>query len=452
MSRGFSEKSANNPGGFDVLVGATIASSVFYLVLVGDPNNNNWRRHPVLAVVDMLLIVLAISGAIAGLRRASGNWWKSTGSIERSLGALFVVLVGSAVAHPSAMGLVSVSRLAGMIVLALTIGRSRETTQRMVTIALVATTIFEAVVVSAQRLLGHAIGLGALGELVNPFNGDPSTGAPSGTLFYPYPLAGWVLLTFAWCLVMRSRLKLSSGVCVAVGVSAGVIVGLSQGVAGLIGAVALLVFSTGLIYQEGRGAALSGRMRLMVPTVVCAFALVLAGLVSPSGWAAKAVRTTQGVEAAGNGRVGMLKEAIIIVKRFPILGVGPGNFMATRDTHPEIAAVATEDQPVHNVPLLILTEGGLPAGLALLGVVAAVVIGALRRKPLATLAVVSGLSGFLMFDLYLWWFGIGAVQLGVMFGLLILLSNGHRRVPEPTPLVHGAGINSEFADAASTSG
>jgi O-Antigen ligase len=431
MGTGLAKKTNTNPSGFDVLVGSVIASAVFYAVVLGDANNNNWRRHPVLALVDVLLIVLVSSATVSSVRRRSRSprmWWNQTSSIERSLGALFIALTASAILHPSAMGAVAILRVAGMIVLALTIGRSQVSLQRILTYALVATTVFEALVVVAQRVLGHAVGLGAIGELVVPFNGDPSTGAPSGTLFYPYPLAGWGLLTLSWCVVMRSRLSLSSSMCAAVGVSAGIMVGMSQGLAGLIGACALLVFSVMFLWTEANGETSSARARLLLPIVGCVFALGLGVAISPSGWADKADRSTKGVEAAGNGRVGMLNEAVAMTKKWPLFGVGPGNFMATRDAHRDIAALASEDQPVHNVPLLILAEGGGFAGVALLSLVVAVVVGPLRRHPLATLSAIGGLSGFLMFDLYLWWFGIGVVQLGVMFGLLMLIDSKAERL------------------------
>jgi hypothetical protein len=112
----------------------------------------------------------------------------------------------------------------------------------------------------------------------------------------------------------------------------------------------------------------------------------------------------------------MIDEAVTMIRRWPVAGVGTGRFMATRDAHPDIAALATEDQPVHNVPLLIAAESGA-FGIAAMALLALALVRAARRRPIAVV-VLAALTGHVLFDHAPWTFGFGMVQLALVLGFV----------------------------------
>ena len=105
-----------------------------------------------------------------------------------------------------------------------------------------------------------------------------------------------------------------------------------------------------------------------------------------------------------------------MTEKWPLLGVGPGNFAVMRESYPEFDRVSTDAQIPHSVPVLIAVEAGLPALVLFFLSVAAT----LWRRPRRALVVVMAMSGYLAGDLMHWYTGFGAMQLGIWFGFLLI--------------------------------
>ncbi len=396
------------------LLFVTIVSAPIHLVFFGNPSFDSWRYRPYLALVDLLVIALVATRCLSTVRALIAD---RRDLIGRALTVLFLVLAVSFALHPGSLGAATIMRLAGIVVIAHMIGRADRRHLALVVTIFVVTTAFEALVTLGQKLTGRALGLAFLGEVGSPFNPLGTHRAPVGTIFYPYPLAGMGLVAASIAIAATVRAVVPIWVGVVGAVAGGVLVGLSFSVAGAISAMALLSVGV-LALKFDRSVA---RRALAIGLIGFAVGLIGAGAIDYGGWAWKGARSTHGVEEASNGRMGMLREATAIVKRWPLIGVGPGNFMKTRDAHPDIKAIASEPQPVHMVPLLIVVEGGIPAALALVALGVAMVAGFRRSGWMGPMIAVS-FSGFLLFDHYPWLFGIGTVTLGVWFGAMTALA------------------------------
>ena len=196
-----------------------------------------------------------------------------------------------------------------------------------------------------------------------------------------------------------------------------VIVGVTCGTSGALSLV--MVFIAGTV----RAVRIARRRSERVPAapgvapvlMAAALAFGVAAAFSIDGWTFKAERSvTTDVVAASNGRAGMVDEAVAMIRRWPAFGVGPGRFLATRDAHPEIKALASEDQAVHNVALLIVTESGALGAVAL-AFAAIAVARRIRATPYA-LTALAAMFGHVMFDHAPWTFGFGMVQLALVVG------------------------------------
>ena len=338
---------------------AVIVTAPIFVVLGHYPSYGTWSYRPYFTVVDVMLVALTGTRLVPTLRGLAKDRSAAT---ARALAALWVSLAIAFMIHPGAFGAATLVRLAAIITMTYMIGRANRQQLAVVTTTLVAATAFEAVVCLLQKITGHALGLAILGEFGSPFNPVGKHLAPTGTIFYPFPLAGLGLVTASIAIAAAVRGIVRTRVAVVGAMAGGVLVGLSFSVAGALSALALLACGVVALVVDRSVA----RRILAVGLLAFAIGLAGAGAMDPGGWVFKGERSTQGVEAAGNGRVGMLREAAAMVRRWPITGIGPGNFMPVRDAHPEIKALASEPQPVHMVPLLIVVEGGILAAAALL--------------------------------------------------------------------------------------
>ncbi len=399
----------------DQLVVWAIASSTFSLVFVGNPNDQRWRRHPFLTLVDVFAMVLVGFTALAAAKALRNGQRLPSTPIARALTALFVVLVGAYAIHPSLMGFAALFHFATLVSIASQIER-RPHLLRPVMLTMMALATFEGIVAAGQSLGNHPLGLGAIGEVGDPFIPVGTAGmVPAGTMFHPYPLTGFCLVAVALGIVGVSRklVKLPFAVFAAAGT--GAMVALSASVAAAIasGAIAVSTLAVGLVALKTK----RGDWRVLLVLVGFGIGFASAFPLAYDGWIWKGERATQGVETAGNGRVELVKQAGEMIKRWPLTGVGPGRYMQARDAHPDLIAMAKEDQPVHNWFMLIVVETGV------LGALALAYIGwqtgrAMLRDWGPVLVVMASVSANLMFDHYLWLFEVGAVQMGVAFGVI----------------------------------
>jgi len=119
-----------------------------------------------------------------------------------------------------------------------------------------------------------------------------------------------------------------------------------------------------------------------------------------------------------NARLWLMQASGQIIREHPLTGVGAGAYILELAQR---AAYGYIIEPVHNIPLLVVSELGLFGGLLFLGLVFSILRGALRAtRPVAVVfsAMVFGLGVIAMFDHYLWTLGPGRVLVGLTFGLL----------------------------------
>ncbi len=387
-----------------VALGALAAAPVF-LVLSGDPSR--WKRGVIFQLIDAFLAALAVLGAAAVVRSARAEG-RSPGA---ALVALFAALSVSFVVHPSSTGAMTMVRFAGAIVLAQTLATAPRQLRVQATKVWLAWCVAEAVLAVAQVSLGRAIGVP--GEVGIPFEELNGFKVPTGTSYGPHPIAAMGLVGIGLALFGTHHGYVSKRWAV-VGASAGaVIVGVTCGTAGAVSLTALLLAASIRAVRLRRQRALAPSVLPVLLGIVVVFGIAAGA--SIDGWRFKAERTaTTDVAAASNGRAGMIDEAFAMIKQSPLLGVGPGRFMATRDAHPNIAALATEDQQVHNVPLLIVTESGFLGAVALAGLCLA--MARRMRRGAFALTVLLTMVGHALFDHAPWTFGFGMVQIALVIG------------------------------------
>jgi O-antigen ligase len=103
-------------------------------------------------------------------------------------------------------------------------------------------------------------------------------------------------------------------------------------------------------------------------------------------------------------RTSVARVALDLAGRHLLTGVGAGAFVQAMAADP---AITVTREPVHNVPLLVLAETGLPGALALgaLGLAVALELARRRRagpRGLVMGAVLAGLLATALFDHFLW--------------------------------------------------
>jgi O-antigen ligase len=102
-------------------------------------------------------------------------------------------------------------------------------------------------------------------------------------------------------------------------------------------------------------------------------------------------------------RASVARVALDLAGEHLLTGVGAGAFVQAMAADPGITVTR---EPVHNVPLLVLAETGLPGALALAALALAVGLEFVRRWPSAEAhvmgAVLAGLLATMLFDHFLW--------------------------------------------------
>lgn len=422
---------------------ADVATAVAYRVLlvaiaIGPASSSfaipgrgaDWTREPLLRLVDGPLLVIAALQLLPVLTRVV-----SLVQTPRRVGPAdvgFIAFAGmvawvgvSWATQGRAIGGLMLVRLVASVGIAELV-RGLSVARRVVVLkTMVGLVVFEGALCVAQLIVDGPIGLGALGEGSDPFNRLGPWRAPMGTSYYPYPLSAVALLTLGLVLWAVDRRALRVGWGIAGALGAGVIVGSGYSVVGatmVVGiaaafAVRSLPIADGLDRRPD-----TRRFRCAGALVLVAFlgSLVVTGASLDEGWLWKGERSTSSDPAlASSGRADQVRVGIAVTEKWPLLGIGPGNFAVMRESHPEFDRVSSDAQIPHSMPVLVAVEAGVPA--LLLFVVA---VGAtLWRRPRRALVVVMAMSGYLAGDLMHWYTGFGAMQVGIWFGFLLATSD-----------------------------
>jgi O-antigen ligase len=148
-------------------------------------------------------------------------------------------------------------------------------------------------------------------------------------------------------------------------------------------------------------------------------------LVWRDGWVS---RTQQSVTARSGSQLTtdrgwLIHEANVLIREHPVVGVGPGRYvLALRDKyHREPNQKVGVFKPVHNLPLLLTAEGGIPAGLAMTLLLVVVGWQAFRSGRLALALYVAYLP-FALLDHLPYSFPQGLILTGLWLGVLSLLA------------------------------
>ena len=134
--------------------------------------------------------------------------------------------------------------------------------------------------------------------------------------------------------------------------------------------------------------------------------------------------TTVSSVQSNRDRVAMIKSGIRIIRDRPITGVGPDMIMSVYPVYRDKAAVKQLNPHLHNVPVQIAAERGLPALLAWLGFVAILARDFLRQRrtaaiaflPYAGLACLTAMIAAGMFE-----YNFGDSEFLMLFLLLVTL-------------------------------
>ena len=419
---------------------ADVATAVAYRVLlvaiaIGPASSSlaipgrgaDWTREPLLRLVDGPLLVIAALQLLPVLTRVVSlvQTPRRVGPADLGFIAFAGMVAWAGVSWATqgrAIGGLMLVRLVASLGIA-DLVRRLSTARRVVVLkTMVGLVVFEGALCVAQLIADGPIGLGALGEGSDPFNRLGPWRAPMGTSYYPYPLSAVALLTLGLALWAVDRRALRVGWGIAGALGAGVIVGSGYSVVGAAMAVgiaaAFVVRSLPIADGLGRRPG-TRRFRSAGALVLVAFlgSLAVTGASLDEGWLWKGERSTSSDAAlASSGRADQVRVGIAVTEKWPLLGIGPGNFAVMRESHPEFDRVSTDAQIPHSMPVLVAVEAGVPA--LLLFVVA---VGAtLWRRPRRALVVVMAMSGYLAGDLMHWYTGFGAMQVGIWFGFLLV--------------------------------
>lgn len=388
-----------------LLATLAIAMTVMPYVIVGR-GPDAWQMSASLSFADLIALLMAIIGIPTFVSRLRSR--KADRLIWGGL-AVFAVLVVTTAAHLSPRGVVLTMRFLVCVMLADMIARTDSRRRAVLVRWLGIAVLFQCVVAVAQRVTRHAVGLAFLGEPLYPFRGGYPV--PAGTMRDAYPLAAFGLFVaalHATALAQGWRRGRFSG---AVVVAGGVIAGLTGSRAAILTAVLIvgaLVVSCGRRGMLAAGLLVGGLALSMVPSHELWTGRVATG----SGSAAGA--------DVSNGRSALNGQALEIIRRNPLLGVGPGNYSRAVRAVPGLEAKSAPFGvlPVHDMPLLAGAESGALIVFPLAFVMVLLGVRGMRRRG-RWLPLLLAIVPYLLLDLVYWFYPEGVFLVAIAIGFTI---------------------------------
>ncbi len=146
--------------------------------------------------------------------------------------------------------------------------------------------------------------------------------------------------------------------------------------------------------------------------------------------------TTESTVASNRDRVAMIRSGLRIVKDHPLIGVGPDMVPQVYPQYRDPEAVNQRAAHLHNVPLQIAAERGLPALAMWLWFVVALIRDYIRRRKstaemsltMTALASVVAMLGAGMFE-----YNFGDSEFLMLFLVIVTLPYAFDRVAQPAP-------------------
>lgn len=347
-----------------------------------------------------VLIVLAAPAFVAGLRAR-------TAGLGASGWAVVVALVAvSFLFHSSVEGVQTIARATGALAIAVAFAGSRRHERGLVVGALAVAALTQSVWSVAQVAHGAPLGAAFLFESQKPLPRIGDVWLPKGTMQTPYLLTALALvgglLVARRTIVERRPLAWAATLCAVV-----VPVGITYSRAGLAAAVAAIGSLT-------PGARSDVRRRLAIAALVVGIGVP--GLLTASGWTARGEQF--GEERSDSGRGILLLQGLAVFSLDPLTGVGPGRYLATVRTLTDDEGIRRKLLPTHAVPLLVAAESGAFAGAAVLVLLGALGLRAIRGRDDAAIALYLVLLPFWLLDVLPYTLPQGVILTGLWLGAL----------------------------------
>jgi O-antigen ligase len=150
--------------------------------------------------------------------------------------------------------------------------------------------------------------------------------------------------------------------------------------------------------------------------IAIAVGLLVAGVLTAPGWLTRLDQSTSGdVDDVTLGRITLARQALVMIRDHPIVGVGTAKYIPTLETEYE----PDPDHPfaVHNYPLRVIAEVGIPLGLLVVALALAAGVQAVRAGPLPAAAYLA-MVPWLLFDILYYDRVYGLVIFGVWWGVV----------------------------------
>jgi len=142
-------------------------------------------------------------------------------------------------------------------------------------------------------------------------------------------------------------------------------------------------------------------------------------LLTASGWAARFAQF--GEDQADSGRGIILLQGLVVFSMDPLVGVGPGQYMARVRRLTSDETILRELGPTHDVPLLVAAESGVFAGAAVLVLLAALGVRVLRDRDDVAFGLYVVLLPFWLLDVVPYTLPQGVILTGLWLGALDVL-------------------------------
>jgi hypothetical protein len=387
-----------------------------FLATLDDRDGPDYAQHTVLFAVDIALAVLVVQQLPQS--RAIVRAWR-THLCALSAVVLAVALVPSFLAHPGDRGVAALFRLVGLAALACLLPDLDDLERRLVGSTAAAVLALSAVAAMYQRATGGPLGLQGIGEDSDGVLDIVGGVAPFGLFVHPYVQAAWACVAGLGLVVLRLREDSRYRAPFLLVLLALPPIGLTLCRSGVLSSVAASIPLLLLALRSAK------RREALLTVAAVGVVVGLSVAWNLDGWIGRADNTVSSGDPTAL-RGSLFDQARGLLDDDKALGVGPGQYVLALYERPDLVALNPQvPRPVHNVPILLVVEGGLVAAPAVALLVAAVVAQAWRAGA-GGWVLVGAFAPFLLLDHLAWSFPQGLVLAGLWLGWLDVLAQTDR--------------------------
>jgi O-antigen ligase len=386
-------------------VGPLVSITVFLIpALSRDIGGGDWPVLGVAAVVALSLIAVLGVATFEQFRTSTRH------PAILALIALTLFMAIALVFHPTAEGTIHAGYLAFGTLLALVIGGfGRDELGKWVAAPVLLAASLQAIVVAAQSMTGEPVVL----RLIDSDAALQITNAgrlvrPQGTMAHVYEVVAYALLAIGlgaatFPAAGHRRFWWSGGLF-----GSAAILALTYSRAAVAGFVAVIGF---LVAARIRGT------RAITPAIVAlVIGFAVPATMSAQGWQLRWTDTaTTDLDAAGLGRITLMKQALTMIGDHPAVGVGPTRYLTVIEE--EYSVDDRFPYVVHNVPLLAGAETGFLQGVVFTALLGWALLRGIKAGPVVAAAALAPI-GFLLFDALHYDRSLGLILTAVWLGSL----------------------------------